>query len=508
LGIAHLAEREQNNNAAHGEIGAASRSTTRMYPLLFLCIAAVLARIATGLLLPNIAHPDETFQYLEQAYRLVAGRGLVPWEYEVGARSWLLAWLIWPAEAIGHALSHDPAVLRGSVVVFLALLWSGAVAAAYRIGLESAGPRAALFAGLLVAIWCELVYMANHMLADSISAVSLLATIAAGIRGPKASHRELFLAGLLGGLTIIIRPQLGPACALALLWTAGLRPRPRWIALGAGLLVPVALLGVTDWISWGAPFHSLRTYLYVNASGVANLFGVDPASYYLLREFEIWRLATPLMLVSAVAGTRRAPLLAIVALAVLVTFSAVPHKEWRFVFPALPILLALCGTGTAELIGWLERRTNERWRAGLPNAAALLWIVLSLLSGLGGTMRAYWTDESGIIRAFDRASADPAACGVAIDPADHWEKTGMVRLRGGLMLYGATPDSIEHYNYIVSANDPGDPARLRPFGYRRVACYHQQVCLYRRAGSCTPGTELAAHPGPQVADLLRKLGTR
>ncbi len=476
--------------------------------LILLCLGAFLIRFATGYFFPNIAHPDETFQYLEQAYRLITGRGLIPWEYHVGARSWLLAWMVVPVEATALTFSSDPAVLRNSVVLFLSLLSTAAVAAAYRIGLHSGGQRHAVLAALLTAFWCEIVYMATHMLADSLSAVSLLVAIAVGIRGRDGPMRETILAGLMFGLTIVIRPQLGPACALAMLWMTGIRPGPRWLAMAAGFAMPVLLLGVTDWISWGAPFHSLRTYLYVNSSGVANLFGVEPPSYYLAREIEIWGLALPVIALTALLGLRRAPVLAMVMLLVFATFSAVPHKEWRFIFPALPVLFVLCGIGTAELNIWLASRTGRRRLRPITAVSVVLWLSLSLLIGVRGTMQSHWVNNVGTINAYDMASADPAACAVGIDPADRWARAGMVRLRPDMRLYRATPTTTERFNYLVSIDDPMEPGRLSPLGFRQIACFPKQVCLYKRPGPCKPSPdEMTAPPGSGVGELLKKLGT-
>jgi len=47
-------------------------------------------RLIPAIFYPGINHPDEVFQSLEQAHRLVFGYGAVPWEFEYGARSWLL----------------------------------------------------------------------------------------------------------------------------------------------------------------------------------------------------------------------------------------------------------------------------------------------------------------------------------------------------------------------------------------------------------------------------------
>src|SRR5689334_338901 len=51
---------------------------------------ALALRLVTVRWSEHIAHPDEVFQYLEQAHRLVYGYGFVPWEYRFGARNWLL----------------------------------------------------------------------------------------------------------------------------------------------------------------------------------------------------------------------------------------------------------------------------------------------------------------------------------------------------------------------------------------------------------------------------------
>lgn len=475
--------------------------------LALICAGGLVVRVATGWFLPNINHPDETFQYLEQAYRLLTDRGLVPWEYQVGARSWLLAWLIVPAEAVAHAISPHPAVLRGSVILFLSLLSTAVVLAAWRIGRHSGGRRHALFAALLAAFWCEIVYLSTHMLADSISAIPLLAALASGVRGSEASKLEITLSGLLFGLTIVVRPQLAPACGIAMLWIAGVRPSRRWIAMAAGFVLPILLLGVTDWIVWGAPFHSITTYLHVNSGGIADIFGVEPPNWYILREFAIWGLAIGPVLASAALGLRRAPLLAIVALIVLLTFSAVPHKEWRFLYPALPILFTLCGIGTAEATAWLSRRmphVEARWIVG---AAVALWLGLSLLSGVRGSMRPLWQQNASQIRALDLASADPAACGIAVDPPGKWEDTGMVRIRADMRLFGAATADAPGFNYLMVTEGRPVPPDLDALGYRRIACFPKGVCLYRRPGACHPaGGELKAHPSPQVAAQLRALG--
>ena len=51
---------------------------------------ALVVRVWAVLTQTYVIHPDETYQYFEQAHRLAFGSGVVPWEYLEGVRSWLL----------------------------------------------------------------------------------------------------------------------------------------------------------------------------------------------------------------------------------------------------------------------------------------------------------------------------------------------------------------------------------------------------------------------------------
>ncbi|KRB85804.1 hypothetical protein ASE00_03280 [Sphingomonas sp. Root710] len=476
-----------------------------------LCLGAAAARITTSYALPNVAHPDETFQYLEQAYRLVTGKGLIPWEYQVGARSWLLPWIITPAVALGHLLSPDPVVLRTVVAAFLAILSSGAVIAAYRIGLVKGGRIHALFAGLLTACWAEIVQLSPHMLADTISAITLIAALAFGARLGRSTRREILFAGIMLGLTIIVRPQLGPACVVAGLAVAGLLPDRRWVPMAVGLLLPIALLGVTDWLTWGEPFHSVLLYVRINGGGMANLYGTAPPGWYVANEAMIWGVALPAIILSAVFGARRAPLPLAAALIIIATFSAVAHKEWRFIFPALPLLFTVCGIGTVELARIAADRFGGPFtRRRLYVASALLWITLSLLSGVRGMMRPLWLQDAGAIHALDRASADPGACAIGIDRPEQWAHSGMVRIRPDMRLYAAVAAAAPDFNYILSFTAAQTSDRFASWGFAQISCADDGACLYRRPGGCTDGNahQLQAPPAEDARRLLEDFRRR
>ena len=76
------------------EQAAESISRSETITLAAIVLAAFSLRMAADIFLPNIHHPDEVFQYLEQGHRLAFGYGVVPWEYREGVRSWLLPGLL------------------------------------------------------------------------------------------------------------------------------------------------------------------------------------------------------------------------------------------------------------------------------------------------------------------------------------------------------------------------------------------------------------------------------
>jgi hypothetical protein len=396
--------------------------------IVFFVVIAFLLRVGLYLAVPGRAHADETFQYLEQANRLLGQPGIVPWEFVMGVRSWALpaivAGLLWSA----RRLSGDPLFAIQMVGVAFAVLSLAGVVLGYRFGEAKGGRAAGIACACLNATTVELVYLAPHPLPDTIAAPLLFGGLyLADVHRDAPSRRRFVMAGLLFGCCLAFRVQLAPPIGVGMLLCGWRQPRERLLPLLIGAAVPPALSGLLDWATWGLPFQSVWLYLWVNsANGAADVFGTVPWHHYLTYLLNAGVLVLLPVIAMAALGARRAPVLAAVAATVVATFSFVGHKEYRFLYPALPLIVTLVGLGSAELAGLAVRRFGRgRIEArSLGFMLALFWAGVAALFGAFGPARTYWSHGTAIIESMRIVNRDPLSCGIAVEPADRWADGG------------------------------------------------------------------------------------
>jgi hypothetical protein len=452
-------------------------------------LAALALRVGGAIAWPNVAWPDEIFQTLEQAHRLVFGAGVVPWEFRVGARSWLLpgalagAMAIAPASGHGFVRAAEVALALGSLVpVGVAFAWS-----------RARGAAAALAAAVACAAWWELVLLAPKAFAEVVAAHLLVLGLFLASDGSRRAR--VAWAGAALALAVALRVHLAPAVLVAALVLPG-RPRERLAALALGAAPVVLVAGALDWATWGTPFHSYWTTVRVNVlEGRSRMYGVDPWYAYAGWLAGAWSWALAPALALAAVGARRRPAAAAAALAVLVVHSAIAHKEYRFVYPAVVLLVVLAAEGTAEAIAWAAGRTRAP-AAALALAAALAWAGASLAVGAG---RPEWSRGRSGVEATALAGAGPI-CGLAL-VGQHWAASG-----GYTWLHRDVPIYLPDDGEALAAAWPGfDVALVSPEyagllrGFRVERCW-PEVCLARRAGGCAPT------PAPTINARLAERG--
>lgn len=319
-------------------------------------VAAAIPRIALAVEDQGIFWPDEIFQSLEQAHRVVFGYGFIPWEFQDGARSWLFPGtfvLLWKVAAVvGVQSAVTLVVLAKLLMVALALV---GVYATIRIAERLGGAIAGALAGLLAATFPASLILGHRCMAEMASGPVLALAVLLWLDGDR---RRMFLAGLLASLAIFLRYQNGLVTIgllVALLVSARRREAIAFVAGGTAGLFGGEIL---DWITWGAPFHSLLAYLRYNLGRSAG-YGVSSWSYYLQTAWSSTGVSSLAIAAGLIAAWYRARALVVVAVTFVVVHSCVPHKEYRFLMPVVPLVLALSAVGLQTLFARFRRTADS-----------------------------------------------------------------------------------------------------------------------------------------------------
>jgi hypothetical protein len=330
--------------------------------------AAFLFRAAFGLYTQTTVNPDEIYQYLEQAHRLVFHWGFIPWEFQHGARSWLIpgaiATILKACALIGLG---SPDIYQPAVKLVLCAVSTTLPLSIYRIGratLAEAGARVGLIG---TAVWYELINVAARPLPDALAAYALFGALAVLVSPPR-KHADIAF-GALAGLALALRVEFFPAVA-AMLAVAALTKRGRVGAVMIAFAAVVVAAGALDAVTLGEWFGSvIETVRYNIVEGMARTFGVAPPyGYLVVIAADSCGLAVLGVLGLAVSA-RTTWRISLPLLLQLAAFSVISHKEPRFVIFIAP--LWLLGLG-----GFFVR--PQTWRT----AAATLAIAAISLLGL------------------------------------------------------------------------------------------------------------------------------
>ncbi len=337
-------------------------------PLMVSLSAALVLRLGIAVGFPNYYAPDEVFQYIEQAHRLVFGQGYVPWEFQTGLRSWVIPLALAAPMALAHCFTPSP--LAGLVLIRILLCIASLpiVYCATKWGGRFHGTQGAWIAGLLTALWPDLWLMAPHPLEEALSADLLVPAIylVEASRG-RGDLRHVALAGVLLGLTFALREQLAPAVAVAGVYLCGRNAR-RWLLALPMAALPVLCAGLLDWFTWGEMFRSFWMNIYLNVIlGVAgSYFDSAPPSYYLFNLLYDWLWGALFLGYFAWCGARKLPVAGLAAVATIAVHCCIAHKELRFIFPAVALLVPLAGVGLAGLCA-----NRTMWQKALLTAGLL-----------------------------------------------------------------------------------------------------------------------------------------
>jgi len=460
---------------------------------------ALALRAGLALAFPNVFYPDEIFQTLEPAHRLLYGYGVVSWEWRLGARSWLLPGFLAGVMRVSEGLGPGSTGYLLGATLALSAIGTLPAWAAWRIARRSADAGPALLAAFACAVWCELIYFAPKALNEVIAGHLLAAAVALAPQpGEAPGRRRLLLTGFVFGLAVALRPQLGPAVLVGIAFVFRREPGRIAAPLLVGAGAACAFGGLLDAFTWGSPFHSYLRNLVENVVvGRARGFGTEPWYAYLKSLLGIWSLAFGAILALFAWGARRHPLPALTAGLVLLVHSAIAHKEYRFVYPAIVLVVLVASVASAELLQELKRRRPASGARALA-LAALAWTLVSLAVAprlstehvLGHPANRsdalHWRRYEGSKRSFATLSQRDEVCGVGLLGLGWAFSAGYTWLHRDVPIFALEGSEtistvLPHANYLVTRRI--DDAQLGAFVRER--CWGR-ICLYRREGSCLP----------------------
>jgi GPI mannosyltransferase 3 len=433
--------------------------------------------------------PDEVFQVLEQAHRLAFGEGIVPWEFRDGIRSFALPGAFAAVMKVSAPFGQGSFGYLFGVQLAMAACSLAPVAAAMAWARRQQAPMPWV-AGAACAVWFELVFFSGKALTEVFAAYALVpALLWTDEAGRRGERRVLLWAGAAVGLAVGLRFHLLPVAGLCLVW-AGRASLRRWGWVALGFVGVLACFGLLDWLTWGTPWQSIWKNLWVNlVEKKAEFFGVSAWHEYLGSLRDVWGWSAVPLLGLFAYGAYRAPLLGLSAALILVSHSAIAHKEYRFLAPMLAVVAVTAGLGLAH-----------SFRRGPSLGAALAG--LFLVASAHGAWRYDWKDlapretaqpagnlwtyRAGLLHSYRALSADPQLCGLGL-LGMHWAWTGgytylhqpvpMFPIRSGAELTRLLP----HFNVAVGPEHHGEA--VGPL--LRARCW-DGVCLYRREGECSP----------------------
>lgn len=321
--------------------------------------------------------PDEHFQTLEPAAKIVYGYGLMSWEWLEGFRSWIMPAVFVPLLFVLKIFGVTGGLIPilGSRVFFavasLALIWG-----LDRLQMKLGFSRLTRW---LSAVWISfsisMLLWAPATLSDTWIAYlwwGLLPFVLSALE-----RKRGFLAGFLASLPFLFRFQAGfLGAVLGLLVFSHKNLRSQTLPVFLGGLTNILIYGLVDWVTLGAPWGSLVRQL---TEGIkkSEFYGVSPWWDYLRRVPEDLGWATcgvAIALIACASALRflresRRPALDPVKKMTLeavflpvfiyaVIHSLIPHKETRFVFVFYPAIFM----GIAMAVESLTAPLPGRWK--------------------------------------------------------------------------------------------------------------------------------------------------
>ena len=433
---------------------------------------------------------DELFQYVEQAWRVTSGQGIVTWDIRDAIRPPLLPIVLsWPMQ-LGVAATGTAFGGIVALRVAVALASLAVVASAWTIG-RRWSPLHGFCAAVVMAIWYEAILFGDHVLSESLALDAFVA--GAALASNDARRGRLAGAGLCFGLAAVFRMQYAPAVALYVILAL---PWQRWTWVIAGGMIALIAEAIADLSVGMMPFAwVLNNYQGNIVGGKISAAATNDPLYYLSNVSYAWAgfLLIPIALLALRAGRRAVPLAAVAGVVVAIHL-IIPHQEYRYIALTVVLIIMIAGIGTGTVAQALVVRG---WRTGA--AAALLLAAWAAASGWAAwhndLVLAIEREEEPMLRTLRQLGDDPGVCAVAV-PVTGLGWLSRAYIGRAMPIYVLSGDRLRN-PAIRAAESAGFNAAILPRGqvlpgFREQRCSTDSggLCVQRRPGGCAPSADL------------------
>ncbi|XP_052744510.1 hemicentin-1 [Bicyclus anynana] len=327
--------------------------------------AILVVRILSVFLVQTWYVPDEYWQTLEVAHKQAFGYGALTWEWRAGIRNYLYPSVI----ALLYTILKFTGLDYPEVVVLIPRIFQAILSAVadYSFYKWTGGRKWALFLVLTSWFWF---YTSGRNLLQTLETV--LVTVALSkfpFKGGKLGYYEkedscwIWLASV----SVFVRPTSLPLWAVLALYNLATTNQDR-LKLALKTYVPIILVSSAALIAIDSYFYGRlivtpwEFYRFNILQDVSSHYGVHPWYWYISQGLPAVLGVNTLPVLWGIVTVLRRPQQNKVGVLLLVTVafhviihSFVPHKEFRFVLPLLPILLYLAQD---VLVPW-SRKANK-----------------------------------------------------------------------------------------------------------------------------------------------------
>lgn len=313
-----------------------------MWSLLpLMLVLAFVLRAVIALSGDFVLHPDEIMQYLEPAHGLVFGNSVQYWEWFYGARSWLvpglIAGVLWACSLIGL---DTPYFYIAAVKLFfcaLSLLIPWGMYVFCRRHWSEHSARLALILGVF---WYEFAAFAHKPMTEFVASALVITLLALmPLHAQTRNWRGLALLAAVGVLAVAVRFQYAPVIGVILLIVFFRAHNWGRLAMLAGGVAVLVAVGALEFFTWDAPFHSY--YWNAKFNLVINVRRLSESSTWLV-PWWLLHASGGLLAVAMLGALWRRHQFVLGLLVLVVVLHMLPnHREYRFIFVALPLWLML-----------------------------------------------------------------------------------------------------------------------------------------------------------------------